>query len=638
MMRVTNISRHTFTITALLVFLICSPTAVAKHIIVIYDVSGSMIRLRTNDGIKTYMKSEDIRRVNDYLTDILFTDTSQLPRDPDDSQIKECESAYVGRPLYQSGDSLTYAEYAKQQSTKINKAPVHREEFQRELPDPMNLSGSFYGQVSYLLRAEKEVYDTFYNETDDETYWIFVTDGDIDNSGKSDPGIASVLKRLAEIEEEYYAPRIFSIFVNNHVKIEVRRLEKRDRIKSIFIATPTKPTEPVQQVQLSRDNEGQFISETLTIDTKNSAKSKFKLNNVNVEIVDKYNKPLQVANKNDGSSVLEVAPVSLHGNPPPYEFRIPFPTNPEIAAPDNALKLEVTYSYDGIDQDPYSAPLTKYTAVIDSIYVANPDDPDRQAQHLTLHFSEGTYQDDLTIQSESPNKKAFQINQVHCYIQYKDGRELCDANVSSTEVGLGEVFWVKVPDVDRLDWYGNKLVLDIAYQYNALDKSETIEIPFKLRESGFPMWLLILLLVPLCVVGYFLVRWIIQQFDTDPIGHQIKVAEVSAVGTLIKEGDFTLQEGAFLEFGPGDDDRLRFDVGSSAFLYCIEDDIKLFADANEDGGRILEPTETLVLKRGEDDEVIIHFEIVNDDSDGPIDDGLFPSNKDEGSDASPLHN
>ena len=638
MMRVTNISRHIIAITTLLVFLICSPAVVAKHIIVIYDVSGSMIRLRTKDGVKTYMEAADIRRVNDYLTDILFTDTSQPPQNENDSLTKPCEPAYVGKPLYQSGDRLTYAEYAKQRSPKINGVPVRREEFQRELPDPMNLRSSFYGQVSYLLRAEVEVYDALYKETDDETYWIFVTDGDIDNSGKSDSGIASVLKRLAEIEEEYYAPMIFSIFVNNHVRIEVRRLEKRDRIKSIFIATPTKSTEPVQQIQLSRDDEGQFISETLTIDTKNSAKSKFKLNNVNVEIVDKYNKPLQVANKNDGSSVLEVAPVSLHGNPPPYEFRIPFPTNPEIAAPDNALKLEVTYSYDGIDQDPYSAPLTKYTAVIDSIYVTNPDDPDRQAKQLDLNFSEGAYSNDLIIQSESPNKKAFQINQVHCYIQYTDGRELCDANVSPTEMGLGEVFHVKVPDADRLDWYGNKLVLDIAYQYNAVAKSETIEIPFKLRESGSPMWLMILLLVPLCVGGYFLVRWIIGQITPCLIEHQIKVAEVSAVGTLIKEGDFTLQEGSILEFGPGDDDRLRFDVGSSAFLYCIKNDIRLFVDADDDSGRILELTETLALKRGKDDEVTIRFEIVDDDSDEPIDDGLFPSNKDEGSDAGPLNN
>jgi hypothetical protein len=83
---------------------------------------------------------------------------------------------------------------------------------------------------------------------------------------------------------------------------------------------------------------------------------------------------------------------------------------------------------------------------------------------------------------------------------------------------------------------------------------------------------------------------------------------------------------------------LRFDVGSSAFLYCIENDIRLFADANDDSRHILEPTETLALKRGEDDEVTIRFEIVDDDSDEPIDDGLFPSNKDEGSDAGPLHN
>ena len=180
--------------------------------------------------------------------------------------------------------------------------------------------------------------------------------------------------------------------------------------------------------------------------------------------------------------------------------------------------------------------------------------------------------------------------------------------------------------------------MDIAYQYNAVAKSETIEIPFKLQESGSPMWLMLLLLVPLCLGGYFLIRWIIGQITPSPIEHQIKVAEVSAAGTLIKEGDFILQEGTILEFGPGDDDRLRFDVGSSAFLYCIEDNIRLFADANEDNGRILEPTETFALKRGEDDEVIIRFEIVDDDLDGPVNDGLFPSNKDEGSDASPLHN
>ena len=112
--------------------------------------------------------------------------------------------------------------------------------------------------VSYLLRAEVEVYDELYKEADDETYWVFVTDGDIDNSGKSDPGISSVLKRLAEIEDEFYSPMIYGVFVKNHVKIEVRRLQKRDDIDTIFIATATKLEEPVREIQLSPDEKGSF--------------------------------------------------------------------------------------------------------------------------------------------------------------------------------------------------------------------------------------------------------------------------------------------------------------------------------------------------------------------------------------------
>ena len=220
------------------------------------------------------MESKDIRRVNEYLTNLLFTNTSQDLRDIDDSYIKECDAAYIGKPLYQSGDILTYAEYAKQRSMKLNRAQVSEKEFQQQLPNPMTLKSSFYGRVSYLLRAEVEVYDDLYRETDDETYWVFVTDGDIDNSGKSDPGIADVLMQHAKIEENFYDPRIFGVFVNKHVKIEVRRLQKRGDINSIFITTPTKPQEPAQKIQLSRDEEGKFFSETLTIDTENSEKNK----------------------------------------------------------------------------------------------------------------------------------------------------------------------------------------------------------------------------------------------------------------------------------------------------------------------------------------------------------------------------
>ena len=347
MIHLINVSRFALTISVLLIFLLFSPMAAAKHIIVIYDVSGSMVRLGTGN----YMQSTDIRRVNEYLTDLLFRNTSQALRDRvSDSYIKKCDAAYVGKPLYQSGDILTYAEYAKQRTTKINRAQISKSEFQRQLPDPMTLKTSFYGMVSYLLRAEVEVYDELYRDADDETYWVFVTDGDIDNSGKSDPGISSVLKRLAELEDEFYSPMIFGGFVNNHVKIEVRRLQKRGDIDSIFIATPMNAKEPIQEIQLSPNEEGRFFSETLTIDTENSEKTQFHLNKVDVEIIGRDNKPLQIMNPDNTTGMLLIDPIEFHGTRPPHEFHISLPANREIAAPDNMMTLEVTYSFKGDDK------------------------------------------------------------------------------------------------------------------------------------------------------------------------------------------------------------------------------------------------------------------------------------------------
>ncbi len=498
MIRLINVPRYTLIVSVLLVFILFAPIAVAKHIIVIYDVSGSMVSLKTIGGrVNTFMESKDIHRVNGYLTNLLFTNTSQSLRDSNDSIIKECNATYVGRPLYQTGDILTYVEYARQRSTKLNRAQVSQNEFQRQLPDPMNLRRSFYGRVSYLLRAEVEVYNALYNDADDETYWVFVTDGDIDNSGKSDPGISEVLKRHADIEDEFYSPMIFGILVNKHVRIQVRKLQESTGIDSIFFATPTKPGKSVQDIQLDRDNEGKFISETLTLETHNSDESKFKLNRVNVEIIDKFNRPLQIVAEDDRTGVIEVPSISLDGNPPPFEFRIPFPAHREIAAPGNALKLEITYSFNGKDKIHSSQPI-KYTAVIDSIYVSSLDNPEQQVKELNLDFSEDTYRADLVLQSESHDKKAFKVDQVRCYVQYKDGRKLCDATVPKDIERLGELFSVEVPKQDRLDWYGNKVVLEINYKYDEESKSETIEIPYKLIGGGrgSPMWLIWVFLVP----------------------------------------------------------------------------------------------------------------------------------------------
>lgn len=604
-----NAPRFTLTISVLLIFSLLSPMiAVAKHIIVVYDVSGSMVRL----GTDIYMESKDIRRVNGYLTDLLFRNTSQSLRDKvNDSYIKECDAAYVGKPLYQSGDILTYAEYTERRDVKLNRAQVSETEFQGHLPDPMRLRTSFYGMVSYLLRAEVEVYDELYRDADDETYWIFVTDGDIDNSGKSDPGISSVLQRLAAIEDEFYSPMIHGIFVNNHVKIEVRRLQKRGDIDSIFIATPTNPKEPIQGIQLSPNEDGKFFSETLTIDTENSEKTQFHLNKVDVEIIDRDNKPLQIMNPDSTTGMLIINPIELHGAPPPHEFHISLPANREIASPDNMIKLEVIYSFKG-DDKVFAAPRMNYTAEIKIIYVARPNERERPVKELQLLFSDDEYSESLTIQTESPKRDAFQIDQIRCHIQYKDSRKLCDVVVPQKITRIGEPFSVEVPKQDRLDWYGNKVVLEIGYKYGKEPLFKTIEMPYGLvgGGTGFPMWMLWLLLIPVGVGIFLLIRRMIP----DPVVHSITLTKVSEAGTPQDEPvHFMLKNGMTLELGPRGADELRFDVGSEAYVYCDKKKLVLFRDADDDEGRDLDLPETLILSRGEDeDNVHVECEIMAD--------------------------
>ena len=430
MQQLVNVSRYRLIICVLLFSFLFLPIATAKHIIVIYDVSASMVSLGSGSKKKVFMKSEDIQRVNNYLTDILFTNTSQALQDTNDSYIKECVSEYVGKSLYQSGDIITYAKYAKRRTTEINRAKVSRNEFERELPNPKKQKDAFPGMVSYLLRAETEVYNELYKASDSETYWVFVTDGDIDNSGKSDEEIDSILQQLAKIEDDFYSPMIFGLLVNKHVKIEIRRLQQRIDIDAIFVAKPKKPKDPIQKIQCSRDNDGQFISETLTVATKNTVKTKFKLKNVNVEIVDEFYKPVQIVNAG-GTENLTVPSVSLNDQSPPYNIQITLPSQPEVATPGNKLSLEVTYNYNGVDKI-YSPTPIDYTAEIDSIYISTVENPDQQVENVTLEYLDGVYRGDMVIQSEGPNKNAFKINDVRAEIQYKDTQKTvrcqCDCN------------------------------------------------------------------------------------------------------------------------------------------------------------------------------------------------------------------
>ena len=622
-----NILRYIFITTILIVFSLCLPIANAKHIIVIYDVSSSMYKLNVATGVSTKMESEDIRRVNDYLTNLLFTNASQSLLDRDDTHIKECDATYVGKPLYQSGDIITYAEYAKKRYTKINRKQVRRDEFQRELPDPMNLRKSFYGKVSYLLRAEVEVYDKLYRETDGETYWIFVTDGDVDRSAESEPNIGKVLKRHAEIEEKYDDQMIVGILVNKHGRIEVRRIQLIS--EGMFIANPAAPNKPVKEIQLKKDKAGQFYSEYLIIDTKVSNKTKYKLNSVNVEIFDKDSKPLQITNDDSGPSDLKLTPVSLHGNVPPSKFQILLPVNTEITAP-GKLKLEVNYNYN--DKDDTFSILTDYEPVIDSIYVSDLDNPNQQAKEVILRLSEGVYRAPLVIRSESPNKTAFRVDKIRCRILYKDNRELCDVNVSTIPTNLDEQFEIVVPKVKDLKRYGNKLVMDIDYRYKETAKYEQIETLFDPRgDSGAALMGFLMIIGAIALlIGIVVLIGFIQKWSKGPdVQHSIK---------LQINGDeaqyFTLNNGTTLSFGQAGDNDLSFDVGSSAYIRGHKGKILFHKDLYDEKGRELTSDQMLDITRGGGEQVDIYFGFMKNDPvqppnpnpiiDDPYGDDLLP--------------
>ena len=610
-----DILRSTFVVVILLAFSFCSPVEAARHIIIIFDVSSSMYRLNRATGIDTKMASEDIRRVNEYLTNLLFTNTSQSLRHSNDSIIKECDAAYVGKPLYQSGDIITYAEYAEKRYTKIDKKQVRRDEFRRKLPDPMNLRRSFRGRVSYLLRAETEVYDELYREVDSETYWIFVTDGDVDRSGQNDPNIAEVLTRHAAIEDKYEDPMITGILVNRHVKIEVRKIQKRGEIDVVFIANRTALNEPVKKIHLSKDETGKFISETLIVDTNNSDKAKFKLNSVDVEVFDKYDKPLQIANDDDGFDVLKVAPTVLYGHSPLKEFQISLPANLEIAIPGNTLKLEVAYDYNG-KQKKHSIPRIDYETVIKSISVSDLDNPNQQEDQVELRFSDNSYRATLVIQSESPNKDAFKIENIRAHIEYKDKRKLCDVSVKTIPEKLNEPFQIMAPKVKNFDWYGNKLVLNIDYSYEDTTESETIKFDYN-RSADNSVFLILISAILVCgvlgLLGLLAFRKFKELFGSEKIEYEIILGKAEQEGMQPDNVHFfPLKDGETLSFGAKRTAELCFDVGSSAILRCKRGEFQICESYDDKNGQVIRSEQTFTLIRDDGDIIHIYFEIVDD--------------------------
>ncbi|RKU25048.1 hypothetical protein C6497_16880 [Candidatus Poribacteria bacterium] len=605
------IPRYVFVNVVLLAFSLCL-SANAKHIIVVYDVSSSMYRLKVASGVRTFMEPEDIQRVNDYLTNLLFKNASHSLHDSDDAYIKNCVPAYAGQPLYQSGDIITYAEYAERRYPKLNRQQIRRVEFQAKLPDPMNLRRSFYGNVSYLLRAEVEVYEKLYSENDDETYWIFVTDGDVDRSAENDPKFSQVLQQHAAIEDKFDDMMIVGILVNNHVKIEVRRIQKR-MPDEIYIANRTTQNENIKEIQISKDDAGQYISETLVINTKNADRTKYKLKSVNVEIFDNSNKPLQIINENKEISYLKVTPVLLHGHSPPFEFKITLPGKPELTARDNTLKLEVVYNYDGQEKAHLIPPTM---TVIKDVFISDLNHPNQQIEKADLRLSDGMYLASFSIRSESSIKTAFKLSNISCHIQDKNGQKLSDVRIDTLPKKLDQPFQIRVPNEKNLDLNGNKIIFDIDYEYEGQSEDIVIEFPFDRSGVNKGILLLILIIVGgvvFAVVLFSLYRLVRSKVIGPGNKYKIMVGQIRHEGMRPdEEHTFTLNDKEKLSFGSEHTDGFHLDVGSPAFIRCHEGEFILCENPTEEKERTLMSGETLLLKRDEDDDILIYFEIVND--------------------------
>ena len=164
-----------------------------------------------------------------------------------------------------------------------------------------------------------------------------------------------------------------------------------------------------------------------------------------------------------------------------------------------------------------------------------------------------------------------------------------------------------------------KLTIDIENETVPIQQQLRSPINWQAVVPGFPLWLLLLLLIPvLCVVVYLLIRRILP----DPIVHSITLTKVSEAGTPLHETvHFRLENKQNIEFGPRGSNELRFDVGSEAFIHSDKKNLLLFVDEDDEEARILDLPETLTLRRsGDDDEVHVRCEIADDSTGEPEED------------------
>jgi hypothetical protein len=157
------------------VLMLCIATASAEsrsdkpapgrhHIIISYDISGSMIAGMTRDQQE---------RVNDYLLAILYDrlPTTAGPGDSINRVLLEKGGLEVDKGLYQKGDLLTVMTFGQE----VKDIVARKRDYEPRYLLKMQLPDKFPAQLTRITYATLKAYEK-YRPDDGETFWIVVSD------------------------------------------------------------------------------------------------------------------------------------------------------------------------------------------------------------------------------------------------------------------------------------------------------------------------------------------------------------------------------------------------------------------------------------------------------------------------------
>jgi len=610
-------------------FILSVDKSEAKHIIVAYDISKSMYRLRN----RTFMTEADLKRVNDYLTEMLFSKIAKQPRQASDDIIKP----YDGEPFYKSGDLISCFQFATAINYKSQRQQgITRQDFDKLLPNPTNPSASFSGVDTFLGDAKVEIYTKLYQEGE-ETYWILVSDEDEDISIARHKNPA-VKKVLAKIHDDYYESRVFEILVNQHVTIRVHKINPNGKghtaTEAVYIASIQNPTNPVKTIEVSKEiTSGNFTSETLRIDTNNPEKGDFSLDVAQVTVV------------NPSGESIHTEDISLRDGAPPGDFKITLPGK-DARNTNNKLEIRVKYTYKGNPKESPSFQLS-YITTIDTVYVAFANSPTKPVEKIRFSKDKGKEKyvsPELVLNSECPDKNNFILENLGVHVLSKEGEEYHTDQIPLDSKKIGDAFTIELPlNVKELKQRGNQMVFNVQYQYNGEQRDLQAAATNYLLKEGTPTWPLWLILLIVAGIGcYFGGRWVYVQFvrgGPSPI-IDIVLSRANASGTTRGNGeDFSLQEGDAVYFDQSEGGEYLFDVGCSGyFLNYMGKEISLFEDAFDETGRILNSGDTFALTPPDGNTVYVKlefssgFEYIEDEDDEFVDDEEFAPDTEEDDD------